>query len=161
MNPKLDLEIERVIRAPRQAVWDAWTDPRKFEQWFLPRPSVLRVERFEPHPTGALVTSMAQHPNGDFTRHVDGCFLAVDELERIVFTTAIESDWRPREHASLRMTATITLDEHPDGTSYRAVVAHADTTDRDQHDALGFADGWGTCISQLADLIEFAQGSVS
>lgn len=27
MNPDLDLSIERIIRAPRKAVWEAWTDP--------------------------------------------------------------------------------------------------------------------------------------
>ena len=30
MNPDLDLTIERVIRAPREAVWRAWTDPARF-----------------------------------------------------------------------------------------------------------------------------------
>ena len=36
MNPDLDLTLERVIRAPRAAVWQAWTDPAKFAKWWLP-----------------------------------------------------------------------------------------------------------------------------
>ena len=121
MNPELDLEIERVIRAPRTAVWRAWTEPELFAQWFLPGPSVCRVEEFEPRPGGRLVTSMGE-PDGEMRPHVNACFLAVDEHERIVFSTALDSTWRPAAADSLRITATITFEEHADGTLYRAVV---------------------------------------
>jgi uncharacterized protein YndB with AHSA1/START domain len=153
MNPDLDLEIERVIRAPRAAVWSAWTDPDRFSQWFLPKPSVCSVERSDPAPGGALVTSMGE-PGGVMGPHVNGCFLAVDELERIVFTTALDSCWRPAAKSGLRMTATVTFEDHPDGTHYRAVVSHADESDRARHEELGFAEGWGSVTTQLADLVE-------
>jgi uncharacterized protein YndB with AHSA1/START domain len=39
MNPDLDLTLERVIRAPRAAVWSAWTDPSRFEKWWVPAPT--------------------------------------------------------------------------------------------------------------------------
>ncbi|MDA0632952.1 hypothetical protein OUY22_05935 [Nonomuraea sp. MCN248] len=38
---------------------------------------------------------------------MDACFLAVDELERIVFTNAITSAWRPANPDPVAMTATI------------------------------------------------------
>ncbi|MBP2558694.1 uncharacterized protein YndB with AHSA1/START domain [Neorhizobium galegae] len=31
-NPDLDLSISRLIKAPRAAVWNAWTDKASFEQ---------------------------------------------------------------------------------------------------------------------------------
>lgn len=39
MNPELDLTLSRVVRAPRAAVWSAWTDPARFEKWWLPAPA--------------------------------------------------------------------------------------------------------------------------
>ena len=32
MNPVLDLTVSRVIRAPRDAVWRAWTGPARLER---------------------------------------------------------------------------------------------------------------------------------
>ncbi len=30
IDPELDLTLHRVIRAPRQRIWQAWTQPEKF-----------------------------------------------------------------------------------------------------------------------------------
>lgn len=35
-DTELDLTISRIIRAPRRVVWNAWTDPASFEQWWIP-----------------------------------------------------------------------------------------------------------------------------
>ena len=52
------------------------------------------------------------------------------------------------------MTAIITLKDHPKGTEYTAHVMHKNNTDRNTHEELGFHDGWGTVIEQLAALLE-------
>ena len=153
MNPDLDLTVERIIRAPRAAVWSAWTEPSRFEKWWLPAPTLCRVERLEVRPAGALVTSMSD--DGEkFVPHLDAIFLVVDELERIVFTNAIDSAWRPTDPAPVPMTAEITLSDHPDGTDYRVTVRHGDPAARAHHAELGFAEGWGTTTAQLARLAE-------
>lgn len=149
MNPDLDLGLERIIRAPRATVWNAWTDPSRLEQWWVPAPSHCRVDRLELRPGGAFVTRMSDD-GAVFVPHMDACFLAVDELERIVFTNAIDSTWRPVPPAPVVMTATITLNDHPDGTDYRIVVRHGDPEARGHHEKLGFTDGWGSVADQLA-----------
>ncbi|MEV0316456.1 uncharacterized protein YndB with AHSA1/START domain [Nonomuraea fuscirosea] len=155
MNPDLDLALERVIRAPRATVWNAWTDPARLERWWIPAPLTCRVDRLDPRPGGAFVTRMSEGGT-EFVPHLDACFLAVDELERIVFTNAITSDWRPAGPAPVAMTAMITFADHPDGTDYRVLVRHGDPESRAHHDKLGFADGWGTVTAQLAALAESA-----
>ena len=152
MNPDLDLSVDRVIRAPREAVWRAWTDPASLEQWWLPQPTCCRVDRLEVVPGGAFVTSMSED-GIEFVPHLDACFLAVDEGERLVFTNAVDSGWRPGT-AEPAMTAEIVLYEHPDGTDYRVVVQHRDSAGRARHEQLGFFDGWTTVIEQLAGFAE-------
>ncbi|MFI6506964.1 SRPBCC domain-containing protein [Streptosporangium sp. NPDC050855] len=153
MNPDLDLSLRRVIRAPRAAVWSAWTDPSRFEKWWVPAPAVCRVDRLDARPGGALVTRMSED-GVDFVPHVDASFLVVDELERIVFTNAIDSAWRPASPAPVLMTAEITMGDHPDGTDYRTVVRHGDPAARAHHETLGFFEGWGSVIGQLAAFAE-------
>lgn len=151
LNPELDLTISRVIKAPRHLVWSAWTDPASFEQWWVPAPARCRVAQMDLRPGGAFVTEISED-GGAFAPHLNACFLAVDEGERIVFTDALAGGWRPAEQAF--MTAVITLRDHPQGTDYVATAMHKSPADRTSHEEMGFFDGWGTVARQLAELVE-------
>ena len=43
----VELEFVRTYHAPRQLVWDAWTDPTSLAVWWLPAPTRCRVERLD------------------------------------------------------------------------------------------------------------------
>lgn len=148
---ELDLTVTRIIGAPRSAVWAAWTTPSQLEQWWVPSPAQARVVDLDLVPGGSFVTEISEG-GGQFGPHIDGCFLAVDHLERIVFTNSLVAGWRPAAHPFI--TASITFTDHPDGTEYRARVMHKDAADVATHRELGFHDGWGTVTRQLAELAE-------
>jgi uncharacterized protein YndB with AHSA1/START domain len=150
-NPDLDLTISRVIKAPRPLIWRAWTDRASFEQWWVPAPAKCRVLEMDLRPGGSFVTRISES-GGDFMPHLSACFLAVDDLERIVFTNALVGGWRPAEQPF--MTAIITLQDHPMGTDYVAHVMHKNNADRNTHKEMGFYDGWGAVVEQLAKLVE-------
>lgn len=150
-NSDLDLTTARIIKAPRSLVWNAWADPEKFAQWWIPAPTRCKVVDMDLRPGGSFVTRMSEN-GGEFVPHVTACFLEIVEGERIVFTNALTGGWRPAERAFI--TAIITLKDHPDGTEYMAYVMHKSRADRDKHEELGFHDGWGTVVAQLAALVE-------
>ena len=155
MNPDLDLTLQRVIRAPRAAVWRAWTDASHLEQWWVPAPAVARVDRLEARPGGAFVTRISDDGTA-FAPHMDAAFLVVDERERLVFTNAIDSGWRPTKPDPIAMVAEIIFGDHPEGTDYQVVVRHGDPAARKRHEEMGFFDGWGSVTGQLAALAESA-----
>lgn len=154
-DPRVDLTIERIIRASPASVWRAWTEPEFLAKWWIPAPARARVEKLEVTPGGGFVTSMSEG-GGAFTPHTDGIFLVVEPGRRLVFTNVIDSSWHPAAPEPVAMTAEITLDPHPDGTAYRAIVRHGDPEARDLHERLGFFDGWGAVTGALADLVEGA-----
>ncbi len=116
-----------------------------------------RVERLDVVPGGAFVTSMSED-GAAFSPHLDACFVVVEPAERIMFTNALDSRWRPTSPAPVSMTAEITFGDHPQGTAYQAIVRHADPSSRRHHEQLGFADGWGTVTAQLAAITEAREG---
>jgi uncharacterized protein YndB with AHSA1/START domain len=150
-NSALDLTVSRIIKAPRSAVWNAWADPVSFQQWWVPAPEVCSVREMDLRPGGAFRTELSQD-GAEFSPHITGCFLAVDELERIVYTDALVAGWRPSEASFV--TAVITMKDHADGTEYTATAMHRNITDRDSHEHLGFHEGWGIVTRQLAELVE-------
>ena len=54
MSTATDLVISRLVRAPRAAVWRAWTDPALLVQWWCPRPWTTELRGFELRPGGAV-----------------------------------------------------------------------------------------------------------
>jgi uncharacterized protein YndB with AHSA1/START domain len=150
-NPDLDLTISRIIKAPRAVVWSAWTDRASRAQWWVPAPARCKIVEMDLRAGGAFTTQISED-GGAFVPHISACFLAVDERERIVFTDALVGGWRPAEQPF--MTAIITLQDHPMGTEYVGHVMHKNNVDRAMHEKMGFYDGWGTVLAQLAQFVE-------
>jgi len=147
-----DLKISRFIKAPPAAVWRAWSDPRHFEQWWIPAPIECKVVKLDLRPGGGFETLMREG-GGEFQPHVEGCFLEIVPGERLSFTTSLIEGWRPAE-PWLAVTAIMTFTPEGDGTRYTAHVLHRNETESRKHDEMGFYEGWGTAIAQLARLVE-------
>ncbi len=89
-------------------------------------PAKCKALEMDLHPGGSFVTQISEN-GGDFMPHLSACLLAIDDLERIVFTNSLVGGWRPAEQPF--MTAIITLRDHPMGTDYVAYVTHKNDAD--------------------------------
>src|SRR5262245_59342604 len=58
-----DLILTRIIDAPREKVFQAWTDPAVLKQWFAPRPWTTPVVENDVRPGGATLMVM-RNPDG-------------------------------------------------------------------------------------------------
>ncbi len=148
---KSELTISRFIAAPPALVWKAWATPEHLAKWWIPAPIECRVVKLDLRPGGAFETQMREG-GGDFQPHVDGCFLEIVPEARLVFTTVLTEGWQPVE-PWLALTAIITFEAEGDGTRYASRVLHRNVEDSRKHEAMGFDDGWGTAIGQLAAVV--------
>jgi uncharacterized protein YndB with AHSA1/START domain len=146
-----ELTLERVINAPREKVFKAWTDPELMKQWFAPKPyTTPRVENDVR--TGGSSLVVMRSPEGQEIP-CPGVYLEVVPNQRIVATDAFTQAWEPSEKPF--MTVVLTFDDLGGGkTKYRAVCKHWNDADREAHEKKGFHEGWATCAEQLAALVE-------
>jgi len=160
MADHLDLVLERTLDAPIDLVWKAYTQPKHLKQWFAPRPYEITECELDLRPGGIFRIRMTG-PDGFDTGHGNaGCVLEVVEGKTFTWTSALGPGYRPAAMGegceSFPMTAIVTFADAGNGkTAYKAVAMHKDGADRDQHEKMGFQDGWGTVAEQL---VEYANG---
>src|SRR4028119_1701780 len=90
-----DLHLQRILKAPRAAVWRCWTDPAHIPHWFAPKPVVTRVVGLDVRPGGIFQIAMSM--NGQDFPSSPGCFLEVVPEKRLTWTSALGPDFRPVE----------------------------------------------------------------
>lgn len=147
-DPRFDLVFERVIDVPPALVWAAWTKPELLRKWFTPAPWTVSACQIDLRPGGRFHTVM-RSPEGQEMPHT-GCYLEVTPIRRLVWTDALQSDYRPA--ASPFVTAILTFEPRGNGTHYHALVLHADEATRQRHEQMGFQQGWGKALDQLVAL---------
>jgi uncharacterized protein YndB with AHSA1/START domain len=119
-----EITITRVLDAPRELVWKAWTEPDRLAQWWgppgwsTPRETITAELR----PGGTFrVTSVSDEDGTEMT--VVGVYREVVEPERLVLEEPAEDSW----HEGAVSVATFT--DLGDGRTEMAVQATIHTTD--------------------------------
>lgn len=144
-----ELVLTRLIDAPREKVYRAWTDPALFKQWIAPLPYTTPVAELDVRPGGTNFFIMRDPDGNEFPN--SGVYLEVVENERIVTTDAYTKAWEPSEKPF--MTAIMTFEDEGGKTRYTARALHWSAADRETHEKMGFHEGWGQCADQLAALV--------
>jgi len=144
-----ELVLTRLIDAPREKLFRAWTEPELMKQWFTPRPWTTPVIEVDLRPGGANLIVMRGPDGTEFPNR--GVYLEIVKNERLVFTDAYTKAWEPSEKPFF--TGIITFEDEGGKTRYTARAVHWTVADREAHEKMGFHEGWGKCADQLAELV--------
>ena len=148
MNAR-ELTLCRTLDASRAAVWRCWTEPDLLKQWFAPKPWTTPRAELDVRPGGASLIVMRSPDGKDMPN--PGVYLELVPNEKLVVTDAYTKAWEPSEKPF--MTAVLTFEDEAAGkTRYTARVLHWSVADREEHERMGFHDGWGQCADQLEAL---------
>jgi uncharacterized protein YndB with AHSA1/START domain len=149
MNPDRDLVITRDIAATPRQLYRCWTEPELMKQWFAPKPWTTPHVEVDLRVGGASLVVMRGPDGQEFPN--PGVYLELVPDQRIVATDAYTSAWVPS--AKPFMTLILSFEDLGGGmTRYTARARHWSEADREAHEKMGFAEGWGQCTSQLAEL---------
>ena len=144
-----ELVLTRLIDAPREKLFRAWTEPELLKQWFTPAPYTTPVAELDVRPGGANLVVMRGPDGYEFPNR--GVYLEVVENERLVFTDAYSEAWKPSERPF--MTVIVTFENESGKTRYTARARHWTVADREAHEKMGFHEGWGRATDQLEVLV--------
>ncbi len=151
-----ELHLSRLIDAPPELVFKAWTDPEMMKHWFVPKPwSIARVEN-DVRPGGASLVVMRDPEGNEYPN--PGVYLEIIPGRRIVATDAYTKAWEPSEKPFMTMDLTFDPEDGGKKTLYKAKLLHWNIPDREAHEKMGFHDGWATCAEQLAEYLATLQG---
>ncbi len=147
LDPKTDLKLERIVNVPRQLVWECWTSPEHIRHFFVPRPHRVTECEIDLRVGGRFNTTF--EVDGAEMKN-EGVYLEIVPGEKLVFTDSYSEGWKPS--ADPFLTAMLLLADAENGaTRYTAIARHRSEEARKTHEAMGFFDGWGIVIDQLAD----------
>ena len=135
------LNLSRVIRAPREKVFAAWTQPELLRQWWGPGPVSCPEAEIDLREGGAYRLANLQ-ADGSIVR-ISGHFERIRAPEELVYT------WSLSEMPGGPTLVRVEFRWHAEGTEL--VLTHerfAVEAVRDMH-----LQGWGFCIDKLEGLL--------
>jgi uncharacterized protein YndB with AHSA1/START domain len=141
---KLSLEIKRVIKAPRQRVYAAWTDPAQMKQWFGPEKVQTRELIADARVGGEFRWDLINPEGEEMT--IRGEFRELKPDKKIVFTWHWKDDEVWKNHVSI---VTIELSDANGGTELR--LAHEQLPNEASRD--GHTSGWNSVLDKLEKFV--------
>ena len=133
------LRLVRTIRADRETVFRAWTDPEAMKEWYCPEGGTVDRAESDPVVGGRFTVAMAM-PNGMHV--VRGVYREVERPSRLVFTWRWEGGEDLKEGETL---VTVELEKRGDTTEL--VLTHEGFPTAESRD--GHREGWTSALNHL------------
>lgn len=156
-SERSEFVITRTFDAPRELVFDAWTNPEHLNHWWGPASMKVVTNKFELRPGGTHLYSMQ---SGETTWWGRWIFREVEPPARLVFISSFSDENGGVTRAPfksdfpLEVLSTVTFEEHDGRTTLtmRGVPLNANEAEQKTFEDLfaSMQHGWGATLDQLA-----------
>ena len=137
---KLSLKIKRFIRASRDRVFAAWTDPAQLKKWFGPENVQTRDLIADVRVGGQFRWDLTDQEGKEIT--ISGGYREIEPGKKIVFTWKHEGDEDWKNHNSI---VTVEFFDRDGGTEIRLTHEKLPTeASRDDHE-----QGWNSVLDKV------------
>jgi uncharacterized protein YndB with AHSA1/START domain len=141
------LHLERVLDAPPERIYAAWTDPALLRRWWAAAPGWTTPEATTDVRVGGAYRLSMRGTDG-IVRTVVGEYLEVDPPRRLVYTWKWVSSEYPAPDDGVTV---VSVDFIAEGTATRVVLEQRDHHDEAGRDSHG--RGWRGCLDSLERLL--------
>ncbi len=143
-----EIVITRVFDAPRELVWEAWTDPKHVVQWWGPRGFTTTIQEMDVR-TGGVWKHVMHGPDGtDYPNK--SVFIEVVKPERIVYSHGGGKKGGP----GAQFKATWTFEAQGNKTKLTMCLLFKSAADRDKTEKeYGAIEGGNQTLTRLGDYL--------
>lgn len=138
------LTINKVLQAPVEAVWQAWTSPEHLVRWWAPKGMSVIVVQHEFTAGGCWKYVMPMPDGTEFIS--EGVYSEIVEHKKIVTS----ADFRPMTEGVILQ---ILFEEAGDTTHFTFSVIHPTEEYCRQQEKMGFYNGWGSAFNRLEEFV--------
>jgi len=149
------LIISRIFDAPRERVWQAWTDPEMFKKWWGPKKYTAPDSKMDVQVGGKYLASM-QGPDGKKIWS-GGTYKEIIPMEKLVLTDSFADENGnvvPSSHygmPGMPLETQIVVTFEDEGGNTKMTVRHEGMAAQYQSDASG---GWNESFDKLAKTLK-------
>ena len=140
-----ELVLSRVFDAPRELVFQAWTDPKHLAQWWGPKGFVNPVCEIDARPGGAILIHMEMEGT-EFSHPMTGTVQEVVAGKRFVFTSVVPG---PGGTTLLESHATVTFSDEAGGTRVTVEARAKGMQPIARMMLAGMKEGWSQSLEKL------------
>ncbi len=141
------LKVSRVIKAPREKVYNAFLDTEMLNKWYHPGPMRTEVHKLEPRKGGSFRLSMIADEGEMKGAHTAyGKFLELVPNEKIVHGWAWEGEEEAMSGTDSKVT--VTLRDVAEGTE--VTLLHEGLPHKESVES--HTQGWVGCLENLASM---------
>ena len=154
-SPKeTDIVITREFSAPRQLVWDVWTQPKHIEKWFGPKGFSTRVEKLDFKVGGRSVYVMIGPDGVEYPS--TGVFKEIVPIEKIVSTDEFgdgieEIEAMKDVDLPQGMIVTYLFDDLGQRTKLTIITSHPSLEEKKKHEDMGVVAGWNSSLDKAEE----------
>jgi uncharacterized protein YndB with AHSA1/START domain len=138
------LQVKRLIRAPRDRVYAAWTDPAQLKQWFGPENVQTHELVAEARVGGKFRWDLTNSEGEKMTCR--GEYRELQPGKKIVFTWKWDDDETWENHTSV---VTVELSDREGGTEL--LLTHEQLPNEQSRD--GHTRGWNSALDKLENFL--------
>ena len=148
-----ELILTRIFNAPRELLWQVWTEPDHVAQWWGPKGFTTRVTALDFRPGGEWRYVMVGPDGTEYP--AKGVFREIVLLERIVSTDEFDEGFESTMDIDLPQgIVTTTIFEDFDGkTKLTLQILHQTVADRQKHEKMGVVGGWNSSFDCLDEYL--------
>ncbi len=158
---KHEIVITREFDAPRQLLWDAWTQTEHIEKWWGPRGFTTRVTSIDMRVGGKWNYVMIGPDGAEYP--VNGIFTEITPPERIVTTDEFGENYdeiMPNVDLPKGLIATAVFDDLGQRSRLTITVSHPTEADRKKHEDMGVVAGWNSSLDKMEEYLAEVQSKV-